>query len=242
MIEKIKALVLRAADFKENDKLLLLYCGEYGKITASIRGVKKPGAKLKFAAEPFCFGEFMLSVKDGRYAVTNCTEIESFFSLRGDVVTYCCAGCVVEQLANTGQENQSEPQLLLLALKTLKALEEKNAASKTILIKFLLESMKTSGFGLSFDKCSMCGSRTFDRMYLNLDIGGAVCPLCKHDCSSRELDARVFNCLRTVDLQPFERLSALRFNAFENDCLKALDAYVASVIKKLNSLQMLLKM
>ena len=61
MIEKIKALVLRAADFKENDKLLLLYCGEYGKITASIRGVKKPGAKLKFAAEPFCFGEFMLS-------------------------------------------------------------------------------------------------------------------------------------------------------------------------------------
>ena len=100
MIEKIKALVLRAADFKENDKLLLLYCGEYGKITASIRGVKKPGAKLKFAAEPFCFGEFMLSVKDGRYSVTNCTEIESFFSLRGDVVTYCCAGCVVEQLAN----------------------------------------------------------------------------------------------------------------------------------------------
>lgn len=102
MIEKIKALVLRAADFKENDKLLLLYCGEYGKITASIRGVKKPGAKLKFAAEPFCFGEFMLSVKDGRYAVTNCTEIESFFSLRGDVVTYCCAGCVVEQLAQYG--------------------------------------------------------------------------------------------------------------------------------------------
>ena len=65
--------------------------------------------------------------------------------MRGDVVTYCCAGCVVEQLANTGQENQSEPQLLLLALKTLKALEEKNAASKTILIKFLLESMKTAG-------------------------------------------------------------------------------------------------
>lgn len=131
---------------------------------------------------------------------------------------------------------------MLLALKTLKALEEKNAASKTILIKFLLESMKTAGFGLSFDKCSMCGSRTFDRMYLNLDIGGAVCPLCKHDCSSRELDARVFNCLRTLDLQPFERLSALRFDAFENDCLKALDAYVTSVIKKLNSLQMLLKM
>ena len=140
MIEKIKALVLRAADFKENDKLLLLYCGEYGKITASIRGVKKPGAKLKFAAEPFCFGEFMLSVKDGRYSVTNCTEIESFFSLRGDVVTYCCAGCVVEQLANTGQENQSEPQLLLLALKTLKALEEKNAASKTILINSCLKA------------------------------------------------------------------------------------------------------
>lgn len=242
MIEKIKALVLRAADYKENDKLLLLYCGEYGKITASIRGVKKPNAKLKFAAEPFCFGEFMLSAKDGRYAVTNCTEIENFYSLREDFVTYCCAGCVLEQLAAAGQENQSEPALLLLALNTLKLLEEREISPQIVLVKFLLDSLKIAGFGLTFDKCGMCGNRTFDKMYLNLDIGGAVCPLCKYDCSSREIDARVFNCLRMISLQPSDRLSALRFDAYATDCLRALDAYNTAVLKKSNSLQMLLKM
>lgn len=242
MMEKIKALVLKAADFKENDKLLLLYCGEYGKITATIRGVKKANAKLKFAAEPFCFGEFMLSAKSGRYVVANCAEIDSFYSLRADFVTYCCGGCVLEQVVAVGQENQSDPALLLLALKTLRLLEDGEISPKIVLTKFLLESLKISGFGLSFEKCSMCGNKTFDRMYLNLDIGGAVCPLCKNDCTSKEVDLRVLNCLRSIDLQPFERLSALKFDVYAMDCLRALDIYNSAVLKKLNSLQMLLKM
>ena len=50
---KVNALVLRAADYGENDKILTLLTAERGKLTAGIKGVRKSGAKLKFAAQPF---------------------------------------------------------------------------------------------------------------------------------------------------------------------------------------------
>lgn len=54
MEEKINALMIRSVDYADNDKILSLFSLEQGVISAKIRGVKKAGAKLKFAAEPFC--------------------------------------------------------------------------------------------------------------------------------------------------------------------------------------------
>ena len=52
---KVNAIVIRAIDYKDNDRILTLYSLEKGKITAGIKGVKKAGAKLKFASEHFFF-------------------------------------------------------------------------------------------------------------------------------------------------------------------------------------------
>ena len=42
---KTEAVVLQTIDYKDNDKLLTLFSPTMGKITAGIRGVKKPKAK-----------------------------------------------------------------------------------------------------------------------------------------------------------------------------------------------------
>ena len=65
----VNAVMLRASDYNENDKILTLLTAEKGKITAGIKGVKKAAAKLKFAAQPFCFAEYVLSERGGRYTV-----------------------------------------------------------------------------------------------------------------------------------------------------------------------------
>ena len=70
---KLNALMLRAADYGENDKILTLLTAEYGKITAGIKGVKKPAAKLKFAAQPFCFAEYVLARRGEKFTVINCS-------------------------------------------------------------------------------------------------------------------------------------------------------------------------
>jgi len=54
---KTDALLLRACDYGENDKIVTLLTSDRGKLSAGVKGVKKAGAKLRFAAQPFCFAE-----------------------------------------------------------------------------------------------------------------------------------------------------------------------------------------
>ena len=42
---KVNAVMLRATDYGENDKILTLLTAELGKISAGIKGVKKGGGK-----------------------------------------------------------------------------------------------------------------------------------------------------------------------------------------------------
>ena len=58
---KTDAVVLQTLDYKDDDKLLTLFSPSLGKITAGIRGVKKPKARLAFAAQPFAFCEYVLA-------------------------------------------------------------------------------------------------------------------------------------------------------------------------------------
>ena len=95
---KVNAFVIKSIDYKENDKLLTLYSLESGKITATIKGVKKSGAKLKFASEPFCFAEYILAEKNGRYTVINASHIDSFYSLRLDLKKYYSSAVIGEVL------------------------------------------------------------------------------------------------------------------------------------------------
>ena len=50
---KADALLLRAVDYGENDRMVTLLTAERGKIAASLKGVRKAGARLRFAAQPF---------------------------------------------------------------------------------------------------------------------------------------------------------------------------------------------
>jgi len=58
---KVRGIVLKASDYKDDDKLLRLYTLEQGKIGAVMRGVKKAKARLKIASQIFCFGEYLLT-------------------------------------------------------------------------------------------------------------------------------------------------------------------------------------
>ena len=60
MEEKLNGIVLSGVSFGENDKILNIFTLEKGTVSAIIKGVKKAGAKLKFASEPFCFAEFFM--------------------------------------------------------------------------------------------------------------------------------------------------------------------------------------
>jgi len=237
MTGNYKAICLKAVDYDENDKMLLLFTAESGKISARIKGVKKPTAKLKFCAQPFCFGEYELTEKFSRHTVINCMEIESFSALSKDVDAYYCGSVMLEFCAIALTEGEPNVQLFILLLNSLKRLTE--ISPQLVLIKFLLQALKIIGFGLDFCQCTNCQSKTYSTLYLDLVEGGTVCPDCQTQ-STYQLTPAETTCFKMVDQTPFDRLQVLKYDNRYEGMLRALNKYVEVFLKKLNSLQFLI--
>ena len=117
---KINAIVLKAVDYKDNDRILTLYSLENGKITAGIKGVKKAGAKLKFASEPFCFAEYILNCKNGKYTVIGATYIDTFYELRLNLEKYYTSAIISDFLLNYTENEMPDTALFSLAINSIK--------------------------------------------------------------------------------------------------------------------------
>ena len=152
---KVNALMIRAVDYGENDKILTLLTAERGKITAGIKGVKKAGAKLKFAAQPFCLAEYVLASRGERYTVIQASESESFYDLRCDIGRFYAASALCEAASALVFEEDASPEMFLYAVSGLRDMCAGNEGMA--LIKFLLRALRLSGYGFTVGSCSECG-------------------------------------------------------------------------------------
>lgn len=145
---KTDAVVLQTLDYKDDDKLLTLFSPSLGKITAGIRGVKKPKARLAFAAQPFAFCEYVLAEKSGRYTVTSAYLHESFFDLRTDVERFYAACAAAEVARTVAVENERFQGLFVGFIECLKGLCLAKEDASEALITFLLIALHESGYPL----------------------------------------------------------------------------------------------
>ena len=194
---KVNALMLRAVDYRENDKILTLLSAERGRITAGIKGVKKANAKLKFASQPFCFAEYVLAERGGRYTVTQASECESFYELRCDVDKYYAACAVCEAAINLTEEGDEGREIFALCIKALRDMCLSD--QKIALISFLLNALRVCGYGISVSEfCPVCGSRleNLEKLRFDLRSGTFTC----WDCSSfAGVSAETFQALKIAE-------------------------------------------
>lgn len=175
---KVNALVLRAADYGENDKILTLLTAERGKLTAGIKGVRKSGAKLKFAAQPFCLAEYVLSGRGGRYTVIQAGGGESFYDLRCDIGKFYAAVALCEAASALSFEEDSSPEMFVACVEGLRDMCADDECFA--LIKFLVRALRLSGYGFSAGACDVCGRDLAGESRLRFDMqsGSFTCRDC----------------------------------------------------------------
>ena len=120
----LTGMVLKTAPAGEYDRRIVLLTREQGKVTAFVRGARRPKSALQAATDLFCFGKF--EAYEGREAFTVVkAEISNYFrELYGDLdKTYY--GCyfleVAEYFTQPYQAEEGRQQLKLL-YQTLRAL------------------------------------------------------------------------------------------------------------------------
>lgn len=197
MEEKLRGIVLKGTPYGESDKILNIFTLEKGSVSSRIRGVKKAGAKLKFAAEPFCFAEFVFLKTADRRTVKSASLIDSFYPLRLDVNKYYCGGAVLDFLRKFCKEEIVSPKLFMLATETLKNLAYTEKDAESLLCGFLLDALTVSGYGLNFNGCASCGKEIEGRAFFDANSGAFLC----EDCFSgagREINISTYTALKNI--------------------------------------------
>lgn len=198
MEEKFNAICIKTVSYRENDKILTLFTLEGGIIDCIMRGVKKSGAKLKFAAELFCFAEYVTVEKSGRRTVTEVNEIDAFYGIRLDIEKYYAAMAVIEYLRNFCQSGEKSYDLFLKTVTALKAIESSKAPVRLTLVRFFMDGLSLAGYGIDFSHCFRCGKPIKDRAFFDFDDCVFKCSACA-DLSSTEMRFSTYRFLSELD-------------------------------------------
>lgn len=170
---KLTAIVTRATPYGESDMIITLV-GVDGKVTATARGCLKKGAKLRYAAEPMNFGDYVLACKNGRYTVIECSQIESFSEVTSDIDRYYAAFLALDVLSRLSEERG----MLALTLKALDELAHSDKDADDVVRDFLLMTLALGGNTLDFGVCNVCGLTLDEEAYFK-ESDGIVCKHCR---------------------------------------------------------------
>ncbi len=177
--DKVSAIVLGSRDYKEKDKLVELFTLEQGLKTVVLKGVKNANAKFKFAKEPFCFGEFVLSGQNQIQVVTSANLVESFFDLTQNYDRFLVGCKILELIPVVLERFQTNADFFLLCLKTLRELAYSNTNEKLIKCAYLTKAFAQIGYKINVIKCASCGSTFMGQIFLNADTCEMVCQNCR---------------------------------------------------------------
>lgn len=208
---KVTGVVLKAIDYKEKDKLITVFTVELGVISCVLKGVNQPKSKLKFAALPFCFAEFVLAEKNGFFTVTECSQIESFYNIVSNYNKSLLGFFMLELTCIIMRTNEPDEQWFLTLLNYLKELAFSETNQLVIGVKFILVSLSKYGYQLNFKSCNTCGLNFLGDVYLNLNTGELTCETCV-GFNSVKLSKQEFAILKIINNTEVAKLQTVKVN------------------------------
>lgn len=171
---KTKAICVRAIDYGESDRLITLLTSELGKITVRARGVLSAKAKLRHAAQPFAFGDYILTEKSGFYTLSGFDYVDGFTSLSDDLLRYYLGVVGLEVAEKLTEEGSSVRNEFACLVRYLTNLAYDGGNNKVELIRYIINMLRIVGYGVSTDPCIVCGADVKSYVF-DLDAGGFVC-------------------------------------------------------------------
>lgn len=177
------AIVLRYANYRDNDRMLTLFSPTQGRIEALARGCRKPRSPILNASELFALGDFELYQKGAHLTVVSAQMIETFYPLRADFDRLSVGTYLLNVVENIIQPGVPAQELFMLLLHTLSRLTFTDQPWRPLVAGFLLHLSACEGFRPRLQHCVHCGKRLTEAESLWFDHleGGLVC----YDCHTK---------------------------------------------------------
>lgn len=157
---------------------------------------------------PLCFGEYVLFKGKNLYNLQEGKIINSFQGLLDNLekLTYSTYICeLIDICVEEGEVNK----ILFRDFITCLYLLNTDAMDYELLIRaFELRLLKITGYGLIFDKCSICKQNISTSQYISLSHYGGVCDQCKKD-HGLFISKATYNALRFLNNVAMDKIYRL---------------------------------
>ena len=175
------AIVLRYANYRDNDRMLTLLTPSRGRVEALSRGCRRPKSPLLGASELFCTGEYLMFVKGDKATITSCAIHDSFYPLRLDIDRLTCGIYLMNLCEAAAQPNEPCQELFHLLIRAISRLTYGESDWRTLACGFLLHYADLLGYKPRLNHCVKCGRRVGEEQELYFDHreGGVLCAGCR---------------------------------------------------------------
>jgi DNA repair protein RecO (recombination protein O) len=181
--ESTPAIVLRARDYAESDRIVTLLTRDFGKLSGIAKGAKASRRRFERKLEPFSHVTlFFRRRPNGQLVFITRAEAGDLPSLTAedDLARFALGTYMLELTeALTSEEAEAATAYRILAA----ALEVLVNANATLAGRqgFELAMLRAAGFGLEFALCRACGTLNdpAEAAYFIPSRGGIVCPRCR---------------------------------------------------------------
>lgn len=203
---KVKGIILSENNMGDYDKMLTILTPNFGKISCSAKGARRPKSALLAGTQLFCFGEYLLYQGTSTYHMNSCETIEMFYRLRTDLDKLKYAIHVNKIIQDVTEENENCYNILQLYLNTLYMLSETQKDKEFIVSIFKLRLLSILGFMPRVMACVSCREKE-QLSYFSIRDNGFKCEPCsRQDTSSVYMSESTKNAIRYTISAPAKKV------------------------------------
>ena len=146
--KKTDGICLRSVEYGENDRIITLLTDKLGKVSVRARGVSSPKSRLRHAAIPFSFGEYILTENGDFYTLKSFDYNDAFTAVSDDLVRYFSATAALEIADKLTEEMVSVAGELARLLRFLMSVcYDKGGVPE--FLRYFLDMLSIAGYAVS---------------------------------------------------------------------------------------------
>ncbi|MDW8360805.1 MAG: DNA repair protein RecO [Myxococcales bacterium] len=177
------ALLLRAVDYGERDRVVTLLTADLGKVSAMARGARTSRRRFAGALEPFTWMRVQLRAGRGELVRLESAEpVRTYPALLGRLDAMRCAGAALEACREIVAPRDPDRRLFEAATQMLEAMQGEGAPVLETLLAFCSRLTALAGLAPRLDACGRCGRVAPERGAARFDpaLGALLCSRCGH--------------------------------------------------------------
>jgi DNA repair protein RecO (recombination protein O) len=212
----MQGIILNKFNYRENDRLFIIFTDKFGKIEVLARGVKKIKSKMAPHLVPFSIVRLTIIPGKNYYQLIGAEIFKNFLNLKENLVrivlaSYCLE--VVDQLTKIGQNDLRIMKLLFELFEILNRKEKVGFLKLRYLIGiFVFKFLSYLGFAPELFFCTNCRKEILldQNNFFNIKRGGLVCEDCRKE--GILVSKESIKILRITLEDDIEKISRLDFN------------------------------